>query len=779
MITSTHRGPISFDLVLPGDIPEIWFHPVEHTLGYDTPERWTRATTRLYGGHLTSIYQATFDEPRVVGHIGDWAPDGVTREKQYVHYYNSIPLGYLALSPEFTPQWHEHAHLSILRVPLNLPPSSVRRINAEAQYSSHVVNIVVPTYMDDGYEEDLHEVARRFYVYFGDDYDTLGVIPHAMGINFSPAHHRTVQNQIRGLGTEVFDESADFGSLGQLRSVHFYPGGVHNNVVIHETAHQWWEFWDWKGVAGVENVDGIHGPEYSIPATGRQPGVRLVRCGDDYCIEPVHRRDSVPYLKSPVTLYKMGYIGPEDVPEITVFETETRTLPGDTTPTAFITPLPPVSINDFIARHGIRGGPVEGESWRMAVVVVTRDRLLSREMMSIYNFMAARVAALPGFGDAPSFFEATDGHMRMHTHVRPKAGSRLDPPIPVDVMPFMPVDAAEIPGIRFDSPLSTRILVGADLVVDGEITDESVLGSVGPTQICGRWVGDQINWLVQKRTCGELSRSGRFHLEWDPFAADQVGVYSLRLSGFQELPVEVDSFLVTVGSDIPTTTSAEQDRLVGGQQLYAGQFIRARGAACRLELRPDGDLIAYADSLPYWSAGSNWVGTGGFAVMQGDGNFVVYDAEGGAVWSTRTGGNPGARLAIQSDCNVVVRAPGGDPIWASGRPDTRTANFTDDPIRPGLTPIKAIHFTELRARIDTLRGDAGLTPYRWTNPRLRAGLTPVRLAHLLELRSALAEAYAATERDAPRWTDAVATAGSTPIRAAHLMELRAAVVALE
>ena len=69
------------------------------------------------------------------------------------------------------------------------------------------------------------------------------------------------------------------------------------------------------------------------------------------------------------------------------------------------------------------------------------------------------------------------------------------------------------------------------------------------------------------------------------------------------------------------------------------------------------------------------------------------------------------------------------------------APFTDDPIRPGVTTVKAIHFRELRDRIDSLRNAAG--------------------------------------RAAPIWTDASPRAGTTPIRAGHLMELRAAVVALE
>ena len=105
--------------------------------------------------------------------------------------------------------------------------------------------------------------------------------------------------------------------------------------------------------------------------------------------------------------------------------------------------------------------------------------------------------------------------------------------------------------------------------------------------------------------------------------------------------------------------------------------------------------------------------------------------------------------------------------------------FTDDPIVAGVTPVRAVHFTELRAHIDALREEAGLGRFRWTDPVLRAGVTPVRLVHLLELREALGAAYTAAGRAEPRWTDAAPTAGTTPIRAAHLTELRAAVVALE
>ena len=108
-----------------------------------------------------------------------------------------------------------------------------------------------------------------------------------------------------------------------------------------------------------------------------------------------------------------------------------------------------------------------------------------------------------------------------------------------------------------------------------------------------------------------------------------------------------------------------------------------------------------------------------------------------------------------------------------------STGFTDHPIQPGVTPLKAVHFLELRARIDGVRAQSGLQPFSWTDPTLTPGITPVRRVHLTELRSALGQAYAAAGRSPPSYTDAAVRAGVTVIRAVHLMELRAALVALE
>ena len=141
----------------------------------------------------------------------------------------------------------------------------------------------------------------------------------------------------------------------------------------------------------------------------------------------------------------------------------------------------------------------------------------------------------------------------------------------------------------------------------------------------------------------------------------------------------------------------------------------------------------------------------------------------------------GTELCVPQDAEFQAWLAGIQSFRSSGISCTpgNGGAFTDHPIVPGVTPVKAVHFTELRTRIDGVRTAVGLGRFAWTDAVLSAGVTRVRIVHLLELRTALGAAYSASGRSAPSWTDAAPSAGRTPIRVAHLMELRAAVVGLE
>ena len=226
---------------------------------------------------------------------------------------------------------------------------------------------------------------------------------------------------------------------------------------------------------------------------------------------------------------------------------------------------------------------------------------------------------------------------------------------------------------------------------------------------------------------------------------------------------------------------------VGGPADAASVLEDTGPAVARLRDRPPGANRppATAGTLPDQRLTLN-----GALDVDVSGAFV--DPDGDALTYTVSSSAPdvvtvlaaGARVTLTAvslgSAAIEVRATDPDGLSAAQAFGVWvTAPFTDDPIRPGVTPVRAVHFTELRARIDVLRRETGLRAFRWTGPELQAGVTPVRLAHLLELRSALAAAYAAAGQAEPRWTDAAPVSGATPIRAAHLMELRAAVVALE
>ena len=193
------------------------------------------------------------------------------------------------------------------------------------------------------------------------------------------------------------------------------------------------------------------------------------------------------------------------------------------------------------------------------------------------------------------------------------------------------------------------------------------------------------------------------------------------------------------------------------QSVTANRFLLVNIAPYFVD--PESDPLTYTARSS--DAGVVRVGVTGpvlriTAAMAGDAA-VDMTASDGRGWATQT-----ARiLSCAPDCR-----------------DCPPTSFSDHPIRPGSTRVKAVHFVELRSRIDTLRMREGLQTFAWTDPTLTPGATAIRRIHVTELRTALEALYVAAGRARPA-AEPVVTAGDTVIRAAHLMELRAAVLTLE
>jgi hypothetical protein len=105
--------------------------------------------------------------------------------------------------------------------------------------------------------------------------------------------------------------------------------------------------------------------------------------------------------------------------------------------------------------------------------------------------------------------------------------------------------------------------------------------------------------------------------------------------------------------------------------------------------------------------------------------------------------------------------------------------FTDDPLIPGSSLIKAIHVIELRTMTNARRTARGLPPVQWADPMLTPSASAIKGAHISEIRAALVPVYQAGGLSPPAFTDPVLDVGSIPIKAVHIAELRAAIRALE
>jgi len=175
--------------------------------------------------------------------------------------------------------------------------------------------------------------------------------------------------------------------------------------------------------------------------------------------------------------------------------------------------------------------------------------------------------------------------------------------------------------------------------------------------------------------------------------------------------------------------------------------------------------------------------TGSVAVTAGDSN-CTWTGVSNATWLTVTSGSSGTgngTTGYSVAANTGPQRTGTLTVAGETVTITQCAalDFTDCNLTAGTTPIRAVHITELRARINALRGGCGLSSYSFTEPNLTAGVTTAKGVHITEPRTALNEAYGACGRSAPTYADATLATGVTVIKVVHITELRAAVIALE
>ena len=386
------------------------------------------------------------------------------------------------------------------------------------------------------------------------------------------------------------------------------------------------------------------------------------------------------------------------------------------------------SVQRIVREHGARvpNWRDSQKSFRAAVVLLADDEFPATPAILRDLVDAVRVFSHPGPDSSRlfNFWEATGGRATLEMEdlrgsARPVDANRA--PVPVGALPSLTLGAGDVTAVvdaaaAFRDPDGDALTYGAT----------SSAPSVAAVTVSGAAVSVRpaapgtATVTVTATDGGGLSANQAFEVTVNPSNRPPAPVGALP-----PLTLGVDSAAVPIE--------------------VAGAFRD-----------PDGDALTYG-------ATSSAPSVAGVSVS---GSLVTVSpaSEGTALVTVTATDAGGSNTTATQSFAVTVGAAG---------------SFTDHPLVAGVTPIRAVHFTELRERIDALRAAWGLGPFAWTDPVLTAGVTPVRLVHALELRGAIEAAYRAAGRPPPRWTDAAPAAGATPIRTEHVMELRAAVAALE
>ena len=157
-----------------------------------------------------------------------------------------------------------------------------------------------------------------------------------------------------------------------------------------------------------------------------------------------------------------------------------------------------------------------------------------------------------------------------------------------------------------------------------------------------------------------------------------------------------------------------------GYEIGFGAGIYSQNNRFRLIMQDDGNLVLYKipENRPIWASNTN--GQGGVrAVMQYDGNFVVYTANNVPRWASRTEGRGANYLVLQDDGNLVIYSIGYNLVhWASNTNGKKATNLRTESLNSTSVVNGGATITQ-QALPDTLLG-----PVHFDKDPISAGDAP-------------------------------------------------------
>lgn len=244
----------------------------------------------------------------------------------------------------------------------------------------------------------------------------------------------------------------------------------------------------------------------------------------------------------------------------------------------------------------------------------------------------------------------------------------------------------------------------------------------------------------------------------EQFASGSFEVYA-KANTTHDVTSYMDDFTITVEyephtpCEAPTSVSIQHERTAAAKNVLSWD-----GAEEGENNSIAGYFVEYADSKDGETWG-DWVEIGSVETSETSASMTVDmpDANTFRKWKVWTLGT-----ADGYDSETGTESP------ASYRGHDPLEGFTDSPLVPGVTPVKALHMTELQDRTNTLRTFYGLTKCAFS--AITAGVSGLAdwTAHIMEIRAALDEIARAASGDETNISLIVDEDGNATITGASL-----------
>ncbi len=279
-----------------------------------------------------------------------------------------------------------------------------------------LVNYVLPKADYDKFlqgEGDFAMVSNKIYEYFNDDFDFIFILSNETE---KPADlyfgiTRKIKNDVEGIGSSIYNNTATYGSQGALKSIIHMPETefVRNGPFLHEIVHYWGNYdfipttvgghWGYASVGGqlggFDELTDLGNNTYKANVEGRDGFGTFANGGN-----------SLRYGN--LELYIMGLIGVNELEPVQVAENPQSA--GNSTFTADNITI--LTAADLISRNGERVPSTQNaqKAFKGITVVLSRSKLNDDEIAklnsNLENF-SRNAAPDASWGSLLNFWQAT------------------------------------------------------------------------------------------------------------------------------------------------------------------------------------------------------------------------------------------------------------------------------------------------------------------------------------------------------------------------------------